>query len=322
VRGLIPALRETTALPLSEADVIVHRNVGSRMGGATSREDHMSWRGFNLLLLDPRGQPRFYAKCRPGHSQRAAREREAHLALARDGGTAQWVPPARVVQAGGISVLLLDYVEGQTLGTTLEGLAWPNVRESIEDVLQAVGLLLEKAGAATRSDDVEAGRTAYACRGGVREWFGVDKPAPALDEEMERCLGLLEGVPPVAQHGDLTVDNILAVGGRPVFLDFETLGEFDIPLRDAWSIARSLSPALRPGEEARWWKGPQVQWVLEQAHKSGMTAEQAWAVLPVYLADYAGTLLLRGTPAQFAAAYLAEAEHVLKERLLTPCAFR
>ena len=315
---LLHALRDATGLPLKPREVVVQRNVGSRLGGMSARQDHISWRGFNLLLLDARGHPRFYAKCRPAGSPRAARERTIHLGLSQDAETAGMVAPAQFLEAGPVGVLLLGFIDAPALRATFQGRSLQHVREVLADVLVRASRLAQQSTSISRSSMTMGGGEPIEHRAGLRRWFEAAEADAQVKAELERCLRVLEGLQCVPQHGDLTVDNVLARQGRPVFLDLETPGEFDIPLRDAWSIVRSLPAAMNPSSTGDWWRGPQVGVVMEIAGRSGLSAEEAWATLPVYLADYAGALVLRGVPAQFASSYLSETERVLRDRLSDP----
>lgn len=321
MNSLLRALRDATGLPLRPGEVVVQRNVGSCVGGTTDHEDHLSWRGFNLLLLDTRGVPVSYAKCRPSCSARAARERELHLRLARDEPVGGLLPAARELNVGEVGVLLLDFIDGPTLRAGLKGLAWREAKDRIAAVMGSAGRLVARAaelGLSDEAGDVQSGPRPWH---GARHWLERAGAEPFLRAELQRCMELVDDMCPVPQHGDLTVDNILDARGRIVFLDLETVGECDIPLRDDWSMARSLPSPRDRARRQDWWHGEPAQAVLERARLCGMSLTQSWATLPVYLADYAGTLMARGVPAEFAIPYLSEAERVLRERCSDPKAF-
>ena len=322
MQALVAALRTATSLDIRPEGVIIQRNVGGYFHGVTPDEEHISWRGFNLILLDRAGRPAFYAKCRPKSSVRAVAERRLLLGLASDPLASRTVPSTQELEWGGLGILLMKFIDGPTLKARFPGLDAGQRRAVFTGVLDLSASLVQRAseiGLLARRDGCSAVESGMQ---DVVAWLR-DFLTAQQAEELSRCIGIAGQMAPVPQHGDLTSGNVMMRGHEPVLIDLEGFGGSTLPFADAWSLARSLPRQVRrAGDRVAWWRGDLAALVIDQARQSLAGSREAWATLPVYVAQQAGLLSRRGVPAEFVVSIRSELQRLLQDRLDDPAVYR
>ncbi len=310
MNGLLERLRAHTRLPLNPDDVLVLRNVGGFGEAPEVAEDHVSTRGFNLLLLAPDGEPRHYVKCRRSGHPRALREAGILLALGTEPALAAHVPVAAQLDAGRVMALVMDYQPGADLQQALRHRDWNSRLELLRQVL---GLAEAAAEVVGRNNLAASPVTAADCDV-TRLAALLPDLDPAGHARMQALLSQALALPARLQHGDLTARNVRLSQGRLVLLDFEAFGEIRLPLADAWNLVRNLP---RSGSWSlhgrRWWQGPGLRLVEEQAEKLALGAAGLPATLVGYLAIMAAMLARRGVPRAFVRPYLDDLRAVLSD---------
>lgn len=323
MRELLATLSDATSVDLRPQDVVIQRNIGGWFRGVTDDEEHVSWRGFNLLLLGRDGRARFYAKCRPMECARAAAERRVHLGLASYDPVSSHVPRAMSLEWCGLGILIMEFVDGPTLRMACGAMSWQQRRPIMIDVLELSAAMVRRAGElGLLRLNGHSGRHGVSGSVPSATEFVSDLTAGQVDE-LERCIGTLEGLAPSPQHGDLTSGNVMISQGRILLLDLEGLGESTLPVRDAWSLVRSLPATAADRAGGRpWWLGEGAEIAVQFARSCELSREQALAALPVHLADYGANLARRGVPEDFLRPYRSELRRVLQHRLDEPNYYR
>jgi len=297
-------------------NVLIHRNIGGVTGDSKSPDDHLSWRGFNLCILDDSGTPSYYVKCRPSASRRALREASLLELLGRSERFRFCVPDSSAVELEGLRVIIMRYVRGQRIATTLSRLDTASCLSLIRSVVtRCREMMVYASGLRLPLDRTwisDLSRWRHVIEGSIVR-FQIDADMMA---ELERCVESASSLPSALQHGDLTVQNAMLERGQIVLLDFEAVGESTMPLFDLWHLLRSADGAIslrhNPGA---WWQGQYLRLVAETAEELHLEQRDAWATLPVYLLQNAVWLARRGVPQGYVDPYMKELGLVLQQRL-------
>jgi tRNA A-37 threonylcarbamoyl transferase component Bud32 len=288
---LLDALRRKTGLPLQKDHVVLLRNVGTARGSEGIPDDHITSRGFNLLLMDARGVPRYYAKCRSVRNARHTREAEILQVLQADVTAGSHLPSAFVVDAEAIRAIVMGYLPGPDLEFSLSAMGWNARVKSLVEVLRLVDQAtcrIERMGLVGVPSSVE-----YKIDDDdellLRELTGDDRRI------LQESLNVAASLKPRLQHGDLTARNVRMKDGRPVVLDYEACGDSVLPLADAWNLVRNLPRSGRWGiGRPDWWNGPASAVVRAESERLGMTKKDLGATLVTCLWLSAKTLRHRG----------------------------
>jgi hypothetical protein len=276
-------------------------------------------RGFNMYLLDPRGLPRYFCKCRPaadGILRRASVIREA---LWKDLALRAIIPYSRSGADERVQVQVSDYVAGETYGRLAarsDPAAW---EASLRSLVTIAGLFSTRAPAILPElmpdtqplvlVDAAAPHRASLARAGVSR------------HDLDALFGALASagtVPRVLQHGDLSARNVIGAGDSWWVVDFETFGLVQVPLYDTFQLLRTsyeqrrarssrggatwLDEMTRGGARAAVCRRV-VSWA---SARHGLEAEQTIGALLFYLVHTAAHLYERRLPGALMSGSLAD----------------
>jgi tRNA A-37 threonylcarbamoyl transferase component Bud32 len=307
-------LRRHTGLRLARQDVLLLRNVGSRVARAGLPEDHIANRGFNLALLSPDRQPRFYVKCRLATSMRARREAVILQCLGGDPKLSNHVPTAAIYEACGLQIIVMDFLPGSDLADFLSG---ASDASRIARINEALDLAEAAAGVAVRAGVLQDKVKYRPVAGEIVTALSKLGDGTGLERFAERIVEAISevwSIPQVVQHGDLTARNIRLSRNRLMLIDFEAFGEISGPLFDAWNMARNATHASGWSQGKKpWWLGPAAQIVAGRARRLELEANHIQCTLIWYLATMAFVLWNRGVPRSYFQPYLAELTAVLEQ---------
>jgi serine/threonine protein kinase len=296
MHNILPLLSEATGLALGPTNTILLRNVGTSNHALVEGSDHATTRGFNLLLLDPGGQPRHYVKCRLSNSQRAIREADVYAHVSNDPELSAHVAGHSVHQSQGMQLLLCDFLRGQSLHSIIRKSPASARRALLHetlDVTESIAALIRSSGASFSTVDYEK----------------LLSKCPNIDNEaIDEALRRVTSLDCEYQHGDLSGANVLIVRDKPVLIDFEAYAEIKLPLFDAWSLVRSTSDAF--GDEP-WWRGEGARFVHDYASKKGLSREDINATAVTFAAVMGAMICSRGVIESWWRSYFSELSDML-----------
>ena len=284
-------------------DVVVRQSYAPvpRVVAATATEP---WhRGFNLVVLS-RGVPKFFCKCRPGGDPVLDRETQirTYLAAARCGGLS--VPPARVASSSRIAVQVGPFLRGVHYGHVVTSQSSGAYVKTLRGVLEGAAELwtLAQLGCAGVRGPSASLVLHTAASESLAEVAALGELEPELLAALTAAVRDAGEVPAHPQHGDFWWQNVLMAEGRYWAIDFDLLGDVQVPLYDDLTMM-STTLRLRPGAgdtgferlladgaEARGCR----EVLAEHATTSGLTPSQLDGVLVYQLAHMACSVMRRG----------------------------
>jgi hypothetical protein len=299
--------------------VIVQRNIASvppvRHVPGAALWNH----GFNLILLDEKGTPTHYAKCRPASVSEMMHETTVLTALAVDPALADIIPATRTVSSETMTVQVSRFIGDRTWDADSlirDVRAWTHAVRAILVIVdrladRAVVLLPDHAG----QRSIRPGEP-------LRPLLAALAPVGLPNESLELLMAAADSAPAVAarpQHGDLWPANLVErrEGGWWV-LDFEMYGRIRMPLHDAFHLVRT---SALPSGEGTWlqqlatgddWARAQQQIIREAAARSEVPASAVSALAIYYFAEMTERLYRTGTPSSFWEPYRAELSHAVE----------
>ena len=294
-------------------DVIVHRNIASippvPHGGGAMLWNH----GFNLILLDGRGAPTHYAKCRPASAADTKHETAVLSALTADSALADIIPPTRIASSGPLSVQVSRYVGNRTWATDSTKRDVKSWTRGAREILAKVDRLARSAAVLLPTTyDQHILRPGAAVRPLLPALARLGLPSKSL-AQLSAAAEAAPAIPARPQHGDLWPANLIARpdGGWWV-LDFEMYGRIRMPLHDALHLVRTSASTASGGT---WlhrlaadddWAHAQQQVIGDAAAGSEVPGAAITAVAIYYLAEMTERLSRFGNPPSFWEPYVAE----------------
>ena len=235
-------------------DCLVIRNLGGVAQSDLEDLSHGGHRGFNLILLDRRGRPTRYCKCRHKSFEKLRQETALLETLSADSALAHILPRTRGGSWGSLQVQASTYVPGVRLDALLPAMNVPQWEASVERILTASKLVSDHALALI--PNVPGGPSAVslgdAGSDALQRFRSWDFPRAAVD-----ALGaILEQTPPLPrspQHCDLWAANVIGDGKSWWILDFDRFGDVQVPLYDACHLVRTSMVLLEPHAEPVAW---------------------------------------------------------------------
>lgn len=293
-------------------EVIVHRNIASvppvRPGTGSALLNH----GFNLILLDERGAPTHYAKCRPALVPETQHEVSVLTALGADPALADIIPATRSASSATLGVQVSRFIGNRTWASDSKRGDLGAWTRATREILAIMTRLAERADELLPNQtDQRAIRPAELVRPLIPALAQVGLP----NELQEVLLAASDSAPPVVahpQHGDLWPANLIqrSDGGWWV-LDFEMYGRIRMPLHDVFHLVRtSTSP-----DEVTWlrrlgagddWARAQQQIIREAAIRHAIPQSALTAIAIYYFVEMTARLYRAGTPRSFWQPYLLE----------------
>ena len=284
-------------------DVVVRQSYAPvpQLVAATATEP---WsRGFNLVVLS-RGVPAYFCKCRPGGDALLERETRFRTLLAGAGGVGLSVPPARAASSSRIAVQVGPFLRGDHYGRIVTGQSSSAYVKTLREILEGateLWKLAQRTCAGVRSPSasivlIEAARESLA------DVAILGALEPELLAALTTALRDAGEVPPFPQHGDFWWQNVLLAEGQFWAIDFDSLGDVQVPLYDDLTMM-CTTLRLRPGAgdtgferllaeglEARACR----ELLAEDASAAGLAPSQLDGVLVYHLAHMASSVKRRG----------------------------
>jgi hypothetical protein len=249
--------------------------------------------GFNLILLDEKGTPTHYAKCRPASVSETMHEANVLAAFATDPGLAEIIPPTHSASSSTLNVQVSRFIGDRPWDAdSIRGniSAWTR---AVREILAIVGRLADRALVLLPDQDIQV----VAHPGEiVSPLLAALTPIGLPNESLKVLLAAVDLAPAVAacpQHGDLWPANLIErPNGGWWLLDFEMYGRIRMPFHDVFHLAAS----------------------------NALTTGALSALAIYYFAQMTERLYRSGTPQSFWSPYLAElnyaAEHLRQFRTM------
>ncbi len=283
--------------------------VVQNIGPVPPEEGHPEYSGWNrgvgLALIDARGRPTHYVKCRPVGGGTAGRESRVLAALGANPDLRSLLPTVRESASTRAHLQLIPYLAGENfeaVGDVMKPAAWADAINGILDAMD---------------------RIASAANAQCVEWQGPDDMISVAEEvapvlEYLQALGLSAHdaailrdatdragmVRAQLQHGDLWPANIIKSKSGWRILDFEHYGVLRLPLFDALHLIRS-APGLRRAALSGVWlqaiTDPQNAWsrtsqmlIRSAADRRQLDDPHIVGLMVFYLATMTSVLQRRG----------------------------
>jgi len=308
-------------LPAGAGKDLWRRVIMLHNSGAVPRPESLDqdfvWRGFHLLLLDSRGTPSHFAKCRSADDEALERESRVLSVLSSDPQLERVLPRNGTANSEVLRLLLSQWVPGDTferIGPDLDVALW---REAAREILVRASLVSRRAELllpdllggedhVSAEVELEPHLTALARAGVGRQ---------VLDP-IELALQRAPLLPRRVQHGDLWPGNIIRWNDDWWLLDFEAYAQVQLPLYDVFHLLRSnpggvrrLLATGRDGSASGWFAA--VLELLKQfADDLDLDPAQVGCAYLGYLVEFTSRMHGRGVPDTFRRPYLDDLERV------------
>lgn len=263
--------------------------------------------GFHLLLLDEGGNVVHRVKCRAADDAWFKRECETLSTLRDDPALAGLVPQVATAASRHLRIHVSRELPGESHLTAIRKQGISDWQGTVEQVLANVHKIGERAKHAL-------------------PWLQQSSPTMSLARVLEYRLEQLGGqdidgasiaalraavdgvsVPSHPQHGDLWPGNIIQDGhGHWCVIDYETFGQVEFPLYDAYHLVWSSRHAT--GRRGTWpWKASQESaWqkarnnVLEaEVRRYGLSDRQAGALRLAFMVELTAHRMRPGAPSAY-----------------------
>jgi hypothetical protein len=285
-------------------------------GGPRRHGAGVAHRGFNLILLDERGNPSHYVKCRPAGDPRLQRETRIMAALHAHPELAKIVPDAWYRTSERLAVHVCPYVDGDNLESNVSKYSVRAWEQAATQILIAADRVAERAPSLCADIEMPAAdldlHTATAADLQRIVQLGLSPDDAAV---ISRALSVAGRAKPHAQHGDLWPANIVDTPSGWQILDFEDYGLVQIPLFDAIHFVRS-APMPRDGKS--WFdvmNAPDTEWthasrrvLRAAAQRQGLELDVVTAALAYYLVSMTARLHDRDNPRTIWGGVLSEVQ--------------
>lgn len=307
---MLAAIHRVTGRIPRWSEMVLLRNVSAVPSLTDDPGDTLDARGFHLVLVDWRGRITHYAKCRASDDPRAVREGELLVRLAGTSAAA-CVPRAVVIHQGRLRVLAAEAVVGERLDLRLRRRSADEAQDDAAAILRAMDRIRSVVPTPEPSRSLDAGAE-LAAPLALLERAGQPADTTALIHAAVQ--GTWRRQP---QHGDLWPGNVIWSAQGPVLLDFESFGEVEHPMFDAWHLVRSTCHARN--DHGSWLdvlsprSAADQQWrnLLDKVQAdTGVPGGDLRAGLAWYIVRMAATLLARGVPERITRPYLADVHRV------------
>jgi len=306
------------------SDVLVAHSLGAVPPPTNAEADAIRYRGFYLVLLDARGTPTHFCKCRPVTDNELAHETALLETLCHDPRLRTVVPETRGVRTTEMLMQISAYLPGPAYLREVGRQSDAVWAQSMREILTAAHLLAECATALVPSlaGDPAPLNLEQLGSGPLTDLGTVGFTAPraeALQLAMRRAGPLGRRL----QHGDLFPGNIIRWAGSWWLVDLARYGWCQVPMFDAYHFVRSCCALRQDGRGARTVEGWYQQltgdgrvaataqrtlaWVAGQA---GLTAAQCIGALAYYSVDITARLIQRRAPPPTLAPFLADTERL------------
>jgi hypothetical protein len=292
--------------------------------------DLMSLHGFNALVLDRRGVPTHFCKCRPP-TREWIRQTELCTRMSMAPELRHIMPLARGVGSVDVHMSISTYVPGRVLESTVSWMRPGKLGTALREILLAMETISRHG--AIVDPGFFRGQT-HVDLAADAEWAFDAIPSPMLARDqaafVREAITAAGTVRRVLQHGDLWPRNILRHDDHWWLVDFDTFGRTQVPMYDAFHLVRS-SWALRQGRlqrMTRWTQSP--KWFPRRAPswierlrsptttdvdrrtlawacvRHGLTRVEAVGTLAFYLIDVTARMYRRRLRLQYIEPYLVD----------------
>jgi hypothetical protein len=307
--------------------VVMLHNWGMLPAERLDESDVMATRGFNALVLDRSGVPTHFCKCRPPTTA-WIRQTDLYARMSTVPALRRIIPRARDVSSRDLHMSITTYVPGRLLASRVSWMRPSTLGATLREILEQMETISQHAAMIDPEEHVRQTHVDVAAKGA---WaFDAIPPsllAPQQASILRATVAAAGKVRRVPQHGDLWPMNVLRYDGRWLLLDFEIFGRIEVPLYDAFHLARSCW-AMRQGwvpRAVQWLRNPASSWapnwIACLRSSSGVPYRQtlAWArarhrltntetvgALAFYLIDVAARMYLRRLPMEYVQPYLSD----------------
>ncbi len=314
---LLSLIGQATGRRVRWDDVVVMNNVALIPPVQDTPGDFVWNRGFNVVVLNRLGSPKFFCKCRSLHDERLAHETTSMLALRNTSGLEHYIPPTYQAQSEKIRVLITRFLSGQPLNALLDGPRHGRMTNIVVHALDCV-VELNRTSTTALPDSVlgchldlvaeAAGLLEHLCKMGLPE---------SDAQTMRYALDAGNGVSRQLQHGDLWPANVMKAGKKLWFLDFEMFGRVQVPMYDVFHFLRTCADGWALSGQPAWMDEVQNNGVSSDllraqmrriAEKLGLSVEQSVAVLVFYVAHFSVTTHRRNPEGQVWKLFFQEAK--------------
>ena len=229
-------------------DFIMLRNMGGVAPSRDEDRDYAATRGFNVLVLDKRGRPWRYCKCRHASHQGLRSENSLLQILGNDSRLTDTIPRTRGAQKAELQVQVGVFVPGVQYRSVISRLSLAAWKVSAHGILASASVVSDRARAIVprfqRSAPlVSPFSAASSALGHLASW----DVRPEIVEALEAALRRTPPFPSSPQHGDLWAPNVLRYANSWWILDFEMFGNVQVPMYDVYHFIRTGMRLREPG---------------------------------------------------------------------------
>jgi hypothetical protein len=285
-------------------------------GGPRRHGVGVAYRGFNLILLDERGDPSHYVKCRPAGDPRLQRETRVMAALHAHPELAEIVPDALYRTNERLAVHVCPYVEGTNLESTVAGYSPREWEQAAAEILLAADRVAGYAPSLCADVEPPASLVSlHATTASDLERVVQLGLSPEDADAIALALSVARPAAPHAQHGDMWPANIVDTRRGWQILDFEDYGLIQVPLFDAIHFARS-APMPRGGDswfdvmfraDSEWTQATR-RVLRAAAQRRGLEHDVVTGALAYYLVSMTARLHERDNPRSVWGGVLSEVQ--------------
>lgn len=303
--------------------ILVKRNAGSIPVVPDGPAGYVG-RGFQIVLLNRRGKPSHYARCRWAGDAFFARECAYVTALSEDPELRGLLPRFRTACSSTIRVLVSEYLTGNT---HLDRLQKESASEWLRTAAAATDLrdrITERArvtlpGLNKRLAEAIPSRTAADSLEVMRQ-AGV----PRRDvDALTNAIGPLERCPRHIQHGDFWPGNLVRHRKSWWLIDYEEFATVFVPFYDLFHYVQQTARVRAWGGSGEWlghgvsamprpWRRVFGALIGRQTERLGFSQEQIVAALAFYVIRMGSHRLRPGVPREFAEPLLSDARTIAR----------
>jgi len=303
--------------------LLITRNHGS-IPVTSDQHPGFAGRGFQLVLLDRRGNPSHYARCRWADDILFARECEYVTVLAMDEELAGLMPRFRTASSSTLRVLVSEYLSG---GTHLGRLRRQSARSWLRAARSAAGLrdrLSERAHLLLPSLNNRLRGEVPSRIASERLDTLVHAGLPLDDARaLASAVGPLDDCPGSVQHGDFWPGNLIRHQRSWWLIDYEEFGTVFAPLFDVLHFLQQTARIRAWGSTGPWlgegasampssWKHAFGSLLDGQIERLGMSPPQLAAAVTFYVVRMGSHRLRPGVSRQFAEPLLEDARTIAR----------
>lgn len=277
--------------------------------------------GFHLLLLDEGGNVVHRVKCRAAGDEWFRRECDTLVLLQDDPELAGLVPQVATAASRNLRIHVSRQLPGKSYLTAIRKQRVADWQDTVEEILANVHKIGDRAKHSipwlrSSSPTVSLAR---ALEHRFEQLEGQDIDAASIAALREALEGI--SVPCHPQHGDLWPGNIIQdEHGRWCVIDYETFGQVEFPLYDAYHLVWSSRHATGRRGTWPWTASQESAWrkarndVLDGAVRCyGLTDRQAGALRLAFMIELTAHRMRPGAPPAYSLGLRAEIRRMAQQ---------